>query len=268
MELHKTEAGVIVYTCMPGYGGLVNAAAVRNFHRFMTLERNIGYIENGPSHFSLLAFNHNLHWGAALSYEEAGTCTHFYCQHSDVEPEPGFLETMLGEMERVGADVLSAVVPIKNDSGETSTAIDIPEADGWEGRKMTLEEIYKLPVTFSAADTQWPDRALLINTGCLLVDLRGGWAREQLPDSDELRLKFTIRDRIRATRNAEGQYCLNVQVDSEDWGFSRTLHQMGRAVYATTAVRVGHHGTAVYYNDPPLQKLLDSQNREESREAA
>jgi len=247
----------IIYSCMPGYNGQANVSAGRTFYRFPTFQRRIGIIEDGPIHFSLLAFCHNMHWGAALSYAKCGKCTHFYMQHTDVEPEAGFMEILLDEQEKVGCDVISGVIAIKGaGGGVTSTAIDVPEDNGWGYKNLTLAECYKLPETFCNADVGFPDRALLVNTGCMLIDLRGGWAHEKLPDRDELRLFFHIDDRILVGEADDGEYKLDVQTNSEDWNFSRTLFEMGRKVYATTAVRIAHHGNATYFNDPPMSHVL------------
>src|SRR5215471_7104271 len=44
---------------------------------------------------------------------------YFAMLHSDIEPQPGWLDILYEEMQAMEADVISAVVPIKNDQGTT-----------------------------------------------------------------------------------------------------------------------------------------------------
>ncbi len=50
-------------------------------------------------------------------------------------------------MDRVGADVIATVVPIKDNRGLTSTGLQDP--DTLQIRRLTMTEVFRLPVTFS-----------------------------------------------------------------------------------------------------------------------
>ena len=171
----------------------------------------------------------NILWLKALSLRSAGF-THFCMLHSDVVPEHFFVDKMLSVMARTGADVLSAVIPIKDQKGLTSTALDEPVGDWdprWRKRRLTLREIHELEPTFTH------DR-LLLNTGLMLVDITKPWV-----DS----IHFHFDDAIIEHRGER------VAVASpEDWNFSMDARALGAKLYATREVRVMHAGQAMYSN--------------------
>lgn len=169
-------------------------------------------ILNMEVHSSLLANGFNRAWALMLTLRQQGL-THFLMVHADIIPkEPRWLETMLVRMhETPECEVLSAVVPIKNEEGLTSTAIDT--GDPWRPRRLTTTEVKQKPVT-------WTEPNLLINTGLLLVDIRKAWVEQ---------CHFEIKDRIIKLPN--GLY--EAQVQPEDWYFSRQLHALGVKPWAT-----------------------------------
>jgi len=194
---------------------------------------------------SLLAHNFNILLSAALNLRWQVGLTHFLLLHADVVPHgERWLETMLDEMERHHVQVLSAVIPIKDHRGLTSTALDtsgLKDVEPWRCRRLTLTECDKLPVTFDGREAAagidlWPkhlEPVLLVNTGLMLIDLRAKWVDD---------VCFTVRDQI--GRNAEDRrtaYC-----EPEDWGFSRWLHSRCIPYKATRCVAVGHAGNAFY----------------------
>jgi hypothetical protein len=198
----------------------------------------------GANGGSLLTKGFNHIWATALNYQKAGLVTHLCMLHADIEVGPGWLTTMLGEMASSGAAVLSAVVPIKDQSGDTSTAVET--ANVWGPRRLGLAECLALPPTFRAEDVPGNDGPLLVNTGLLLVDLSlpAWWERE--PDGG-LYFKFTMRDRV--AEGPDGQ--LRPQCQSEDWEWSRRLASCGIVPYATTAVPVVHHGDQGFATHTP-----------------
>jgi hypothetical protein len=162
--------------------------------------------------------NFNALWCEALNRRTAGL-THFLLLHADVEPlDADWLELLLAEMRAARAEVLSAVVPIKNAEQQTSTARD---TDAWQPRRYTLEDIRQQPMTWTARD-------LLVNTGCLLVDMRRSWVE---------RICFTINDRIE--RTPAGWEAL---AEPEDWNFSRQCRRLNVPVFATRRLRIRHWG--------------------------
>jgi hypothetical protein len=180
---------------------------------------------------SLLALMFNKLWCRALNQRKSGV-THFAMHHSDIAVPAGWLDTLLEEKERVGADVLSAVIPIKDLRGLTST--------GWmdtqTGRitRLTMKEVYELPESFDARPGQW----LMVNTGLWVCDLRAPWVED---------VCFSIVDAI--GHDAEGNFwprCI-----PEDWNFSRWCAREGLRVFATRRVPVTHYGTSGYTNSRP-----------------
>lgn len=175
---------------------------------------------------SVLCYAFNSLWANALNLR---TCeapvTHFLLMHADIVPEQDrWLEIMLSEQARVGADVLSAVVAIKNDHGMTSTAWD---TDTWNPLRFTTTEISQM------SELTWTQPDLLVNTGLMLVDFTKPWVEEAC---------FTMKDRI--VKGEDGRF--KAQFVPEDWNFSRDCHAKGVGVYATRAVTVMHVGRAGY----------------------
>lgn len=198
-----------------------------------------------PRAFSLIPYNFNLSWCECLNRRAEFGVDYFMMIHADVKPEPGFARKMLAEMQRTGAHVLSAVVPFKNNSGITSTALGFEplEFPDRVPRRLTMREVAKLPKTFALADCREIEpRAvnLLVNTGLLLVDLNFvhalGAKRKQLYFAEE---NWLVEDE-------KGK--LTPRVFSEDWYFSRTAAMLGGKVMATRTVRLTHLGPAEYPN--------------------
>jgi hypothetical protein len=188
---------------------------------------------------SLLALMFNFLWCRALNARAEGI-THFAMHHADIEAEPGWLDVLLDELERTGADVLSAVVPIKDNRGVTSTGHADPATH--RIRRLTMHEVQRLPETFGPGQLWMAGKPasdyLMVNTGLWVCNLTRPWAEE---------VCFTVQDAI--TRDGRGRFwprCV-----PEDWGFSFWLQQRGLRVLATRKVKVIHHGRAGYANDRP-----------------
>lgn len=192
---------------------------------------------------SVLSQCFNLLWAMALGNAKRHAITHFAMLHADVSPESYWLDTLLDEMERTEADVVSVVIPIKNAKGLTSTATGNPD-DAWDYKRFTMTELADLPDTFDIDDVPHePGHILLGNTGCWVCDLRRPWWYDKHP-SGELKFCFTIRDRI--TELSNGKYY--IEFAPEDWEFSRECHRAGARVVATKKVRAVHWGPHAYPN--------------------
>ena len=177
--------------------------------------------------FSILTHNFNLLWSEALNVRREEPLDFFVMVHSDVDPEPGWLDKLIDEQAKWRADVLSAVIAIKDDAGETSTAVYDPRTD--ERRRLTLEEVWALPVkTF---DGSLFGRALLVNTGLMLVNMHAPWVEQ---------LHFHTDDWIR--RTSDGTFVAECM--PEDWSFSLDARALGAKVMATSAIDVGHFGAS------------------------
>ena len=158
----------------------------------------------------------------------------FSMLHADVSPDPGWLDVLYDEMLRVDADVISAVVAIKDPRGLTSTGVqDVATS---RIRRFTMHEIMQFPETFQAADTGHPDKPLMVNTGCWLARLDRPWV-ENFPG-------FTILDGL---QKIGGQRIAAVL--SEDWHASRWWADNGVRVFATRKVVCSHFGGLAYRND-------------------
>jgi hypothetical protein len=167
------------------HNGDVNMAAARAFYG--TPARRAKWY-NYTMGCSLLCKGFNELWTLALNNQAELGFTHFAMLHSDIVPEDGWLDLLVDEQQRTGADVVSCVSPLKSGEGLTSTAID---GDGeWNlSRRLTMREVMKLPETFGVEDCGVPDcspssphwnpnRRLLVNTGCWIADLSKPWVRQ------------------------------------------------------------------------------------------
>jgi hypothetical protein len=233
----------VVYVALPHYDCVVPQALpglllATNEHRWHLNERG----------GSLLAMTFNGLLCDALNTREEIGWTHFAMHHADIQAPPGWLDVMVAEMERVRADILSVVVPIKDGRGLTSTALRLP---GGQVRRLTMTEIMQLPETFAFEDARdyvgidcvsaqhgkplVPDW-LCINTGLLLFRFDQPWSEE---------VTFEVRDTKK--KDAKGKW--RAASLPEDWNFSGWAHGKGLRVFATRKVHVVHHGKAGFGND-------------------
>ncbi len=216
-----------VVLALPTYDGTrLNSLAIVRLIKHPPQDTTVSLIEMGGS---VLCYGFNSLWANALNLRDHPTypATHFLMMHADIVPiTDRWLDIMLGEMDKVQADVLSAVVPIKNEQGMTSTARD---TDPWNPLRFTMTEIATRP------SQTWTQPDLLVNTGLLLVDLRKDWVEKVL---------FTMRDAI--LKDDDGTY--RAVFAPEDWEFSRQARALGARIYATTMVELNHVGRAQYHS--------------------
>ena len=165
----------------------------------------------------------------------------FAMLHADIGCEPGWLSKMWRIMDATGADVLSAVVALKDNRELTSTAIAVPQ-DPY--RKLTLNEVHGgCPETFDRTADYLLDQGasrLLLNTGVMLMRLDRPWLRKWNG--------FQIRSRIQWQSDGG----VLVDTTGEDWDMSEQLSRLpdDPLLMATTAVRVLHFGSAAWGNWP------------------
>jgi hypothetical protein len=145
--------------------------------------------------------------------------THFAMIHDDIVPlVPDWLDVLLAVMDEQDADVVSAVSPIKDDKGLTSTGYDTP-GNPLGVRRLTMREVFALPETFT-------DPYLVVNTGLFVCKL-GAWCRETW-----------FQQCHGLVEMASGQ--LSPTMISEDWDWSRMVRKAGRRMVATRRVPLYH----------------------------
>lgn len=161
--------------------------------------------------------------------------TYLAMLHADIVPDMYWLDTLIQELETNNLDMLSAVVPIKDDRGLTSTGLEV-EATQWAVRRLTGREIFdewKLPPTFRVEDVpvRQGTQGLLLNSGCWVMRWDRAWKHG---------LFFRQQDRI-AWSLMEQKF--GNESASEDWDWSRQLLSRGCRLGATTKV-------GLYHQDP------------------
>lgn len=185
---------------------------------------------------SLIPKTFGLLWGQAVTMAERDGFTHFAMQHADIIAEPGWLDTLHDEMERLDCDLLSVIMPIKDASGLTSTGIDITR-EPISFRRMSMREVATLPETFGIEDTKHPDGTLVTNTGLWLARLNRPWNKRISWQGVSWVFYYTDG---RAPR---------ITVEPEDWHFSRTLWMEGVRCYCTRKVKAKHMDGRVPYEN-------------------
>lgn len=234
-----------VFVCCPVYDGRLDFGTSQRL--WLASRRRKASVPQINAR-SLLASNCNKLWCDALNARQSMGLKWFAMLHADIDPEAYWLDKLLDEAEKHGADLLSAVAPMKDARGLVSTAIDSP-VDGFEQFcRLTLRQVNhpSFPVTFGiheAADAlenlpeelriaNVPRTALLVNTGCFVCRLDQPWAEK---------VWFETRDGIELHN---GQW--RDRVVSEDWMFSKKVAAQGGKVMATKALTVVHYGQAEF----------------------
>ena len=202
--------------------GIMHATAQR--HNIGTVIVNSGCLTHGM----------NMLFQEFYNAPEKGY-THFGMIHSDMRPQNYWVDTLIEEMDRVGADFISAVARIKDHRGLTNMGVQEPNTTNT--RRITMAELYDLPETFCASDTIYPDWWLAANTGAMLVKT-GPW----MHDFQGFRVQnYFTTDDARSKRFA--------QFYPEDWGFACWLQTQGLKVYSTRKVLTWHTGLKEWGTD-------------------
>ena len=184
--------------------------------------------------------NFNMLWGTALARAVKGQATHFAMLHQDVEPEPGWLDTLVEIADLRRADFVSVAVPIKGYSGVCSCGIGRRNNPWNAKRRFTVRELNRMPQTFHEADVGYHGEMLLHNDGCILVDLRN----ERWFDTDDAgNLKFLFQFVGRLRRDGDE---IAYSFEPEDWYFSRMLYEANINTCITRAVKLTHGGFPNY----------------------
>lgn len=223
--------------CIPnhGFGDMAAGPLLYAQQRCPYIEGDIELLKfTGSS----LTQNHNLGLCQAINGYRQGLFNHLLLMHSDVQPQgEDWLTLLIEQFERAGADVMSCAIPMKNNLGLTSTALD---TDPWRPQRLTLQQIKRLPVT-------WTSPQLLVNTGLLLLNL----AKIEALNPP---LCFNFQNRIERLPN--GDWTQNFI--GEDWVMSRQLHAGGLRLYVTRVLKVYHTGHQIYPSAPAWGMSLDA----------
>jgi len=197
---------------------------------------------------SLLPYTFNLLWTGALNMRKSvpftqndGTkadlpISYFAMIHDDVMPSANWLNVLIDELESTGADIVSAVIPIKDEKGLTSTATDTT-GDLWSPRRLTLHEVFQMPETFGDEDA---GGELLLNTGLWVCRFDAPWVE-----------KVHFRQQDQVVKMPDGN--MVPRTISEDWDFSRQVRRHGGKLMATRKVKVVHEA-AQWHNHYPWGK--------------
>ncbi len=179
---------------------------------------------------------------------------YFAMLHGDVVPESFWLSTLIEELERNDADLISAVIAIKDAAGNSSAGLIYKDKPDWPVRRLTMHEIHKsrLPRTFSHEDlkdvglaTGKDGEVMVVNTGCWV-------ARYQKPWFQDNWVCFRQTHKIKKLPRPDGKGdFLQCWFDPEDWIFSREMADWGAKVLTTTCIKVDHVGVSLYPNDSP-----------------
>lgn len=241
-----------VFLCTLTHNGQLDYMMAKAFYMTPTKERAVFWM---PRQTSLLAAGCNHLWCQALNLRGGHDLKWFAMLHSDIVPEDFWIDKLIAEAEAHGADVMSCVVPIKENIGVTSTALGSLGNPYQRATRLMMKQVLhpEMPATFDVdgaltfVKKRLPNLTalhLLVNTGCFVARLDRPWCDK---------VHFTINDRI--LQQPGGSY--TSEVESEDWFFSRRVAEEGGRVMATRKVRVEHIGARSYKSNEVWGEELD-----------
>ena len=179
--------------------------------------------------------------------------------HADIAPEGQWIDVLMDEMDATGCEFLSVVAPIKDRRGLTSVGLGYPGFNWSPIQRFTMKEICEFPETFSAADIGHEDKVLLHNSGLWLLDLAAPFLQKTTADGTAL-CSFEFRH-----RRVRKDGVWTAQKESEDWFFSRKLHEHGVCSLVTRKVKLKHHGNFGFGNDGPWGDWSDDRTTQSLR---
>jgi hypothetical protein len=175
----------------------------------------------------------------ALDMRDRGEADHIAMIHADVAAPDGWLDTLYQELYAEKADIVSAVIAIKDDvpNPRTSTAIGDHWNEWFPKRFIHEQDRGRMPETFGPEHVCEADEILLLNTGLWLAPLNRPWWDY---------FGWSLDSRI--TRHNGKRI---VQMRPEDWQMSRFLHGHGAKMRATWKVPIKHYGEATWATGGP-----------------
>jgi hypothetical protein len=219
---------------------IADDAAAEGFYRFPCKRCQISVLVKPIS--TILPDCFNQAWAGVLNLRDSGVPVKYFAMiHDDIGPAPWWVDTLVDELERLGADIVSTVFPIKTQRGLTTTAVNT--GDLWLPRRLTMTEVHELPETFGEEEVEGP---LLLGSGLWVADITKPWVDAiDVAPGEVGDAPFDFQTRIR--RTADGTRVS--EVIPEDWLFSHRAYEAGAKLYATRKVKVDHSGTSDYPND-------------------
>lgn len=176
---------------------------------------------------SALPFCFNILWTQALNTRPYD---YFVFLHSDIACDPGWLGQLIQDLEENDLDALSAVVAIKNEKLETSTAV-LNDDESWT--RLTNHDLCVLPRVFTSKDV---GKLLLINTGVFICRFNSSWVEKRV---------WKFEDSI--VQETNGKF--KAKMFPEDWEFSIWARKYGLQIGATQNVVTRHLGCRQYTCD-------------------
>ncbi len=220
-----------VIVSMPLYpNGQMSQPSAAAFYAYaLAPNPNVEIVTRLHSSSSASQFAYDMVWCGAINQFNEGGATHFCRLDCDVVPtHHNWLGILVDELLKHDADIMTAVVPLKDDRGFTSTAID-DTGDLWNPRILTMTEVFDRHETFTDPD-------ILVNTGLYLVDLSKPWVQARNEDGS-LAVSHHMRNKI--IQRPDGKW--EARMRSEDWEMSRDLRKVGAVKqYATRKVELYH----------------------------
>lgn len=176
---------------------------------------------------------------------------YFVMLHGDIavrtEDGSSWVDVLVDRIQQFEAAALSVVSPIKTPEGITSTGLYIAKPPNYHSiRRLTIRELATMdPFAITRADIcekfgMDPKEvgAMLINTGCLIIDLRRfDWFKYRWPGFQIIDELIWNKSGVPATRTRP-----------EDWFFSSWMFEKGLPYYATKELILDHHGVGVFTN--------------------
>lgn len=289
-----------VYIACPTYDGNLRQETATRIMKQATVLPNIIKIHGS----SALTMNCNQMWAEALDMrdkfkkdavertdlpdDKKYNLKWFAMCHADIVPEEMWVDKLIKIADERGLDMLSAVVPIKDTKGISSTAIEVEGIDHFPFMRISQAQIWdkNFPVTFtkeeivnvltggelgdktnligkhlqtpSLAEYDIDDINLLLNTGCMIIRLDKDFSDKVV---------FHILNGINIT--PEGKRVTFFY--PEDWFLSRLVAKEGGRIAGTKAIQVRHYGVSEYNNyetwgDPIDRHCPDAKRHEQFRQ--
>jgi hypothetical protein len=189
--------------------------------------------------------NFNKTWCEGNNAFERGERELFAMLHTDTFPNCyGWLDPLIEDVVQYNLALLSVPIAIKDPRGKMSCGLG-DENDPWTPfRLLTATELMQQPPVFDAATLGYPGRMLLHNNGCWIADLRFPQWRQTDSEGGQI-AHFEFREKN--YRNAAGEW--DTIDESEDWFFSRKVHELGLPSAISRRVTIHHEGKWRFSNN-------------------